>query len=157
MSWRDCTTIAPVSAYHRASYAETYSRFKWIPIKRTLGVSPTYSYYISNAPESTPLRLFVWLTLQRHLSVLTKSTHVESRFCGRSRQVKAAFCTPVNPCVRSVCSRSVVVGLNARDAILLTFNIIRPIAQRIMVTGSYTNVNTVRSISPRQKIPSWKV
>src|SRR6266852_1004313 len=51
------------------------------------------------------------LTLQRHLSVLTKSTHVESRFCGRSRQVKAALCTPVNPCVRSVCSRSVVVGL----------------------------------------------
>src|SRR5438874_8086759 len=51
------------------------------------------------------------LTLQRHLSVLTKSTHVESRFCGRSRQVKAAFCTPVNPCVRSVCSRSVVVGI----------------------------------------------
>ena len=53
----------------------------------------------------------VVLPLQRHLSVLTKSTHVESRFCGRSRQVKAAFCTPVNPCVRSVCSRSVVVGL----------------------------------------------
>src|SRR5712692_4126017 len=52
------------------------------------------------------------LSLQRHLSVLTKSTHVESRFCGRSRQVKAAFCTPVNPCVRSVCSRSVVVGLS---------------------------------------------
>src|SRR6267378_7459690 len=54
------------------------------------------------------------LPLQRHLSVLTKSTHVESRFCGRSRQVKAAFCTPVNPCVRSVCSRSVVVGINRR-------------------------------------------
>ncbi len=54
------------------------------------------------------------LPLQRHLSVLTKSTHVESRFCGHSRQVKAAFCTPVNPCVRSVCSRSVVVGLLPR-------------------------------------------
>src|SRR5467141_3580297 len=53
------------------------------------------------------------VTLQLHLSVLTKSTHVESRFCGRSRQVKAAFCTPVNPCVRSVCSRSVVVGIES--------------------------------------------
>src|SRR3977135_1853727 len=53
------------------------------------------------------------LALQRHLSVLTKSTHVESRFCGRSRQGKAAFCTPVNPCVRSVCSRSVVVGIKS--------------------------------------------
>src|SRR5467141_5369556 len=48
-----------------------------------------------------------------NVSVLTKSTHVESRFCGRSRQGKAAFCTPVNPCVRSVCSRSVVVGIKA--------------------------------------------
>src|SRR6266436_5876695 len=57
------------------------------------------------------------ITLQRHLSVLTKSTHVESRFCGRSRQVKAAFCTPVNPCVRSVCSRSVVVGLKGNNSI----------------------------------------
>src|SRR5712671_5134697 len=57
-----------------------------------------------------PMR-FTSVTLQRHLSVLTKSTHVESRFCGRGRQVKAAFCTPVNLCVRSVCSRSVVVGI----------------------------------------------
>jgi hypothetical protein len=35
--------------------------------------------------------------------------------------------------------------LNARDATLLTFNIIRPMAQSIMVTGSYTNVSTVRN------------
>src|SRR5712692_4925233 len=61
-----------------------------------------------------------WIALQRHLSVLTKSTHVESRFCGRSRQVKAAFCTPVNPCVRSVCSRSVVVGLMALEIVDLS-------------------------------------
>src|SRR5882672_5341488 len=65
-----------------------------------------------NSAYSSERYLF-WrsLPLQRHLRVLTKSTHVESRFCGRSRQVKVAFCTPVNPCVRSVCSRSVVVGL----------------------------------------------
>ena len=27
MSWRDCTTIAPVSAYHHRSYTERYSKF----------------------------------------------------------------------------------------------------------------------------------
>ncbi len=37
-------------------------RTVWLVIKRTLGASPTYSYYISNAPVSTPLRLFVWLS-----------------------------------------------------------------------------------------------
>jgi hypothetical protein len=30
-------------------------------IKRTLGAEPTYAYYLSNAPVSTPLRTFVWL------------------------------------------------------------------------------------------------
>src|SRR5919199_6871424 len=34
----------------------------WLVIKRTLGVEPTYSYYISKAPASTPLRTFVWLS-----------------------------------------------------------------------------------------------
>ena len=34
----------------------------WLVIKRTLGGEPTYSYYISNAPASTPLRTFVWLS-----------------------------------------------------------------------------------------------
>ena len=34
----------------------------WLVIKRTLGAKQTYSYYISNAPVSTPLRLFVWLS-----------------------------------------------------------------------------------------------
>jgi len=34
-------------------------------IKRTLGASPTYAYYLSNAPASTPLRLFVWLSGMR--------------------------------------------------------------------------------------------
>ena len=34
----------------------------WLVIKRTLGVEPTYSYYISNAPASTPRRTLVWLS-----------------------------------------------------------------------------------------------
>ncbi len=34
----------------------------WLVIKRTLGAEPTYWYSISNAPASTPLRLFVWLS-----------------------------------------------------------------------------------------------
>jgi SRSO17 transposase len=34
----------------------------WLVIKRTRGDEPTYAYYISNAPVSTPLRTFVWLS-----------------------------------------------------------------------------------------------
>jgi SRSO17 transposase len=34
----------------------------WLIIKRTLGDHPTYWYYISNAPISTPLSRFVWLS-----------------------------------------------------------------------------------------------
>ena len=34
----------------------------WLLIKRTLGAHPQYWYYLSNAPVSTPLRLFVWLS-----------------------------------------------------------------------------------------------
>jgi SRSO17 transposase len=37
-------------------------RTVWLVIKRTLGAEPTYSYYISNAPASTPLGTFVWLS-----------------------------------------------------------------------------------------------
>jgi SRSO17 transposase len=37
-------------------------RTVWLVIKRTMGAEPTYSYYISNAPVSTPLRTFVWLS-----------------------------------------------------------------------------------------------
>jgi SRSO17 transposase len=33
----------------------------WLVIKRTLGATPTYWYYISNAPVSMRLPLFVWL------------------------------------------------------------------------------------------------
>jgi SRSO17 transposase len=34
----------------------------WLIIKRTCGEQPVSSYYISNAPVSTPLSLFVWLS-----------------------------------------------------------------------------------------------
>jgi len=34
----------------------------WLVIKRTLGATPISSYYLSNAPASTPLRTFVWLS-----------------------------------------------------------------------------------------------
>ena len=37
-------------------------RTVWLVIKRTLGAAPSYSYSISNAPASTPLRTFVWLS-----------------------------------------------------------------------------------------------
>src|SRR5713101_1693101 len=60
-------TEGPI-AYAFASKRVTLSkegltdRTGWLVIKRTLGSSPTYSYYLSNAPASTPLRLFVWLS-----------------------------------------------------------------------------------------------
>jgi SRSO17 transposase len=34
----------------------------WLVIKRCEGAEPSYSYQISNAPASTPLRTFVWLS-----------------------------------------------------------------------------------------------
>jgi SRSO17 transposase len=37
-------------------------RTVWLVIKRTLGDTPEYSYYMSNAPVSTPWRLLVWLS-----------------------------------------------------------------------------------------------
>jgi SRSO17 transposase len=37
-------------------------RTVWLVIKRTVGAKPISSYYISNAPASTPLRIFVWLS-----------------------------------------------------------------------------------------------
>src|SRR3954453_16971786 len=65
--------------------------------------------------NADPLQVIVFvesLSLQRHFSVSTKFTHVESRFCGRKQRGKAAFDVPVNLCVRSVCSKSVAVGLS---------------------------------------------
>src|SRR4029450_8557234 len=58
-----------------------------------------------------PFWILSALTLQRHFSASAKFSHVESRFYGCERRGKAAFDTPINPCVRSVCSRSVAVGL----------------------------------------------
>jgi SRSO17 transposase len=40
-------------------------RTVWLVIKRTVGSDPTYSYAISNAPASTPLRMFVWFSSLR--------------------------------------------------------------------------------------------
>ena len=40
-------------------------RTVWLVIKRSTGVEKTYAYYISNAPTSTPLRTFVWLSSVR--------------------------------------------------------------------------------------------
>ncbi len=37
-------------------------RTVWPVMKRSLGANPSCWYYISNAPESAPLRLFVWLS-----------------------------------------------------------------------------------------------
>ena len=37
-------------------------RTVWLVIKRTLGPAPSYTYAISNAPASTPLSTFVWLS-----------------------------------------------------------------------------------------------
>jgi SRSO17 transposase len=37
-------------------------RTVWLVIKRTLSAEPAYAYAISNAPASTPLRTFVWLS-----------------------------------------------------------------------------------------------
>jgi SRSO17 transposase len=37
-------------------------RTVWLVIKRTVGAEAAYAYYISNAPASTPLRTFVWLS-----------------------------------------------------------------------------------------------
>jgi SRSO17 transposase len=34
----------------------------WLIIRRTLGCNATYDYYISNAPETTKLKTFVWLS-----------------------------------------------------------------------------------------------
>jgi SRSO17 transposase len=37
-------------------------RAVWLVMKRTIGEKPTYAYYISNAPVSTRLQVFVWLS-----------------------------------------------------------------------------------------------
>jgi SRSO17 transposase len=37
-------------------------RTVWLVIKRTVGAEPSYAYAISNAPASTPMSTFVWLS-----------------------------------------------------------------------------------------------
>ena len=51
------------------------------------------------------------VTLQRHLTALLKFAPVELRFCSCKRRGKGTLDTPINPCARSACSRSVAVGL----------------------------------------------
>jgi len=34
----------------------------WLVIRRTSGKNPEYSFFISNAPRSTQLNIFVWLS-----------------------------------------------------------------------------------------------
>jgi hypothetical protein len=35
-------------------------RTVWLVLKRSIGLEPTYTYDLSNAPGSTPRRTFVW-------------------------------------------------------------------------------------------------
>ena len=59
----------------------------------------------------TKVSLDCLLTLQRHLRVLTKFAHVESRLSGHKRQTEVVFYAPVNLCEKRACSASVAVGL----------------------------------------------
>ncbi|MDY0042781.1 MAG: IS701 family transposase [Desulforhabdus sp.] len=42
--------------------ASFHKRWVWLIIRRTIGISPSYSFFISNAPENTRLARFVWLS-----------------------------------------------------------------------------------------------
>jgi hypothetical protein len=55
--------------------------------------------------------IMMGVTLQRHLRVLTKFAHVESRLSGHKRQREVVFYAPVNLCARRACSTSVAVGV----------------------------------------------
>jgi hypothetical protein len=59
---------------------------------------------------------------------------------------------PSNPKLRAMTWNC--YDASARPVTLRRFTIIRPIPQRIMVAVSYTNVSTVRPLSPRPKRPS---
>jgi hypothetical protein len=69
-------------------------------------------------PQLDILTMQLRIALQRHFSVLTKFAHVELRVCGRKGRGKTSFDVPVNPCVRSICSRSVAVGIVLFTALL---------------------------------------
>src|SRR5712691_3904695 len=74
------------------------------------------------------------LPLQRHLCVLTKFAHVESRLSGRKRHREVVFYTPVNLCARRACSTSVAVGLNDQN-------------QRVYFTPEIKGVSTSQHMS----------
>ena len=44
------------------SYKDLPQKTVWLTIRRTIGDKPVYKYYLSNAPTSTRLSLFVWLS-----------------------------------------------------------------------------------------------
>src|SRR6266478_7771432 len=75
-------------------------------------------------------------------------------FVGKLGECGHIIIDPIHPEMRSMPWN--YYDASARYATLLTFNIIRPIPQRIMVAVSFTNVVPVRSISLRRKRPSWK-
>lgn len=37
----------------------------WLIIRRSMGSNPDYQFYISNAPDNTPIKIFVWLSSMR--------------------------------------------------------------------------------------------
>src|SRR4029450_330148 len=61
------------------------------------------------------------VSLQRHFSASTKLAHVKSWLRGRKQRGKVAFCTPINPCARRACSRSIGGGLLPCDLWFLFF------------------------------------
>lgn len=57
--------------------------------------------------------LLLGLLLQRHFCASTKLAYVKSRVCGRKRQGKEVFYTPINLCAKKPVHISVAVGLFA--------------------------------------------
>src|SRR5215471_10733957 len=75
-------------------------------------------------------------------------------FVGKLGSCRHIIIDPIYPEMRSMPWN--FYDSSARYATLLIFDIIRPTPQRIMGIVSFTNVSTVRSISPRPKRLSWK-
>jgi hypothetical protein len=83
--------------------------------RKLYGILNAMEMHVEETPYSVEVlqHLGKALALQRHLIALLKFVPVESRFCSCKRRGKATFDTPINPCARSACSRSVAVGLEA--------------------------------------------
>ena len=75
------------------------------------GIRVWFDEWSIQAGDIIPEKIERGLALQRHLIALLKFAPVESRFCSCKQRGKATFDTPINPCARSACSRSVAVGL----------------------------------------------